>query len=112
MDSKRRLLCFLNTMALYSLPEQSSGFRADANARLELVKEAGFDGIQFANPATEGELAHCRALGLRVCGSGRINRTEDAKTLAELAAKSGYECVTLHVGWGLEDDKEAARLIE
>ncbi len=24
----------------------------------------------------------------------------------------GYECATLHVGWGLEDDDDAARLIE
>jgi pentose-5-phosphate-3-epimerase len=25
---------------------------------------------------------------------------------------TGHECATLHVGWGMEDDDEASRLIE
>src|SRR5581483_8947368 len=30
----------------------------------------------------------------------------------EQLAGNGYECATLHAGWGLEDDDDAARLIE
>lgn len=53
-----------------------------------------------------------RAQGLGVCGSGRVNHPKDAYRLAEEAREAELECLTLHVGWGYEDDDEAARLIE
>ena len=49
---------------------------------------------------------------MSIAASGRVNVPHDAPTLAERAAGDGYECVTLHVGWGLESDDEAAALIE
>lgn len=79
---------------------------------LEDVKNAGYLGVQFASPATQSELQNCRQLGLEFAASGRINEFEKTKPLAEQWAGEGFVCATLHLGWGLEDDSEAARLIE
>jgi hypothetical protein len=46
-----------------------------------------------------------------VAASGRVNGPEEASPLAERIAGDGYECATLHVGWGLEDDDLAGQLI-
>ena len=48
--------------------------------------------------------------GAMQAGSGRINEPRDADTLAREARDAGLECVTLHLGWGLEDDDDAVRL--
>ena len=44
--------------------------------------------------------------------AGRVNQPSDADTLAEQWAADGFECATLHAGWGLEEDNDAFRLIE
>ena len=51
-------------------------------------------------------------MGLGVCGRGRVNTPADAGSLAKEARDAGLECLTLHLGWGIEDDDEAAALIE
>lgn len=109
-DSQLRLL--MNLMALDSLPQSSAGPRGSFEHKLESIKDAGFDGVQFPKMASKEELHQCRSLGLKITGSGRINLPEEALPFAERMADDGYECATLHVGWGLEDDNEAARLIE
>jgi hypothetical protein len=68
--------------------------------------------VQFATLATPEQLAACRALKLGVAASGRINAPEEANSLAQRISGDGYECTTLHVGWGLEDDDVAGGLIE
>ena len=115
MSSGRRaeLRCYMNLMALDSLPESASGPRPGSfRERLEALGEAGFGGVQFAAPATPEQLSDCRATGFGFVGSGRINSPEEASPLAERFAGDGYECATLHVGWGLEDDERAGALIE
>jgi hypothetical protein len=107
------LRCYMNLMALDSLPESSSGPRqAGFRERLDSLAEAGFRGVQFAAPATPQQLLDCRDAGFGFVGSGRINSPEEAAPLAERLAGDGCECATLHVGWGLEDDDQAGRLIE
>jgi len=107
------LRCYMNLMALDSLPESASGPRAGSfRERLDALGEAGFGGVQFAAPATPEQLSDCRATGMGFVGSGRINSPEEAFPLAERLAGDGYECATLHVGWGLEDDDRAGALIE
>ena len=91
------LRCYMNLMAFDSLPT---------------IREAGFDGVQFANRPTKDELSLCRSLGLGYAGSGRVNTPSEAFPLAAALSDDGCECATLHVGWGLEDDDEAFRLIE
>jgi hypothetical protein len=104
-DSQLRV--FINLMALDSM-----GPRGSFHQKLEGIRAAGFDGVQFARFANGEELADCASVSLSVAGSGRINLPAEASPFAERIAGDGYECATLHVGWGLEDDDEAAKLIE
>ncbi len=112
MSGGAQLRCFMNLLALNSLSPHSSGPHGTFQQRLETVREAGFTGVQFAEPATSEDLAICRALNLGIAASGRINVPAEAAAFAEQAAGEGFEAATLHVGWGLEDDTEAFRLID
>lgn len=96
------LKCYFNLLARDGLPPRS----------LANIRKAGFDGVQFVLPASSSELKECLALNLDFAASGRINSVEDAKPFAERCAADGFVCATLHVGWGLEDDVQAGRLIE
>lgn len=113
VEDAGKLRVYLNLMTLESLPASSLGpLGGEFRARVEQVREAGFEGVQFAERGTESELADCRALELGVAASGRVNRPREARHLAEQFAGDGYECATLHLGWGMEDDGEAAQLID
>ena len=100
-----RLRCYMNWLALEGLGPFPGG-------PVTAIHAAGYDGIQFIDPLDNAALAEARALGLGTCGSDRVNRPEDAARVAQSAADAGLECLTLHVGWGMEDDAEGARLIE
>lgn len=97
-----RLKSFFNLLALNGLPGQS----------FEQIRDAGYDGVQFAAPASAEELETCRALDLEYAASGRVNVPDDVCELARQWADEGFVCATLHVGWGVEGSDEAARLIE
>src|SRR5581483_10701367 len=99
----------MNLMAFDTMPGAPQGSFSE---RMRALRAAGFEGVQFAAPATSEQLQTCRELGLGVAASGRVNTPEEAGPLAEKFAADSYECATLHVGWGLEDDGEAGRLIE
>lgn len=79
---------------------------------MQAIQDAGYDGVQFVEPLDLAlvEQAHSRCLG--VCGSGRVNLPEDAERLAREAHRANLECLTLHVGWGYENDDQAVALIE
>lgn len=83
-----------------------------ADGPVAAIHAAGYDGIQFIDPLDTAALAEARTLGLGVCGSQRVNVPAEAAPVAQAAADSGLECLTLHVGWGMESDDEGARLIE
>ena len=103
----------MNLLALEDLPEFSSGPRGRRmEDRLRAIHAAGYDGVQFVAPAEQADLALSASLGLGRAGSGRINRPDEAGPFAARMAAEGQECATVHVGWGLEDDDEACRLIE
>ena len=96
----------LNLATTWSLPAWSTGPRGDEQVVLEAALEAGYRGIQGANPR------RCRDLGL-------VPTTFDLQPvpggLAEKArrwADLGFACCTLMLGTGLESDDEAARLVE
>ena len=98
-----RLRCYMNIQALDGLPQLA--------APLRFIREAGYDGVQFIHPLGGALKDEAEKLGLGVCGSGRVNTPAEAAPLAEEAKLAGLECLTLHVGWGMEDDEEAAALI-
>ncbi len=99
-----RLRCYFNRLALHGL-----GPLADPVAA---IKEAGYDGIQLLDPIDPVTLARAHGLGLGACGSARVNLPEEAGPMVRRAADAGLECLTLHVGWGMESDDEGALLIE
>lgn len=100
-----RLRCYFNWLSLDGLSPFPDG-------PVAAIKAAGYDGIQFIDPLDRTGLAQARAAGLGVCGSSRVNKPEEARPIAQAAADDGLECLTLHVGWGMESDDEGARLIE
>jgi hypothetical protein len=100
-----RLRCYMNWLAL-------DGMGPFAEGPVEAIRSAGYDGIQFIDPLSLDALVEARAHNLGVCGSGRVNIPPEADPLAKAASDAGFECLTLHVGWDLEDDDEGARLIE
>ena len=67
----------------------------------------GFEGVQFTD-----NFRFEPGLGLRHCGLDRINAAQEADTVAARHVDRGDLCVTLHVGWGIEDDTEVSRLVE
>lgn len=108
-----RMRCYLNWMTLDDLPAGSSGPAAtDSEGRLAAIREAGYEGVQFVEPLTREQSVACARLNLGKAGSGRVNQPKDAEELAARFAAEGMECATLHVGWGMEDDEQSARLLE
>lgn len=112
MRCARSLRCYMSLMALHSMQAFPTAPRGTFESQLEQLSEAGFDGVQFAEMASGSQLACCRALSMGIAGSGRINCPSESDTLAERMAGDGYECATIHLGWGLEDDKQAGALVE
>ncbi len=88
------------------LPACSTAPQGDERALHVAVKQAGYMGVQSGDPSL------CRELGLGATGGGRVNEPGDAATVAQEASAKGLDCVTLHVGWGMEDDDQVCRLVE
>lgn len=105
IESRPRFASYMNWLALDGLVTPAGGW-------IEAIRDAGYDGIQFIEPLDPALVDAARAAGLRVCGSGRVNVVGDAGRLAGEARRHGLECLTLHVGWGMEEDDEAVRLID
>ena len=105
MASGPRLLAYMNWLTLEALPEPERGW-------LPAIRAAGYEGVQFIQPTPPELVEKALSLGLRVCGSGRVDDPEDATRLAAEARQLGLECLTLHVGWGNEEEDEALRLCE
>jgi hypothetical protein len=95
----------MNWLTLEGLQEPPEGW-------LRAIQAAGYQGVQFIEPLSTSLVEQSRELGLRVCGSGRVNVPEDAERLAAEARCHGLECLTLHVGWGNEEEPEALRLLD
>lgn len=104
VTSARRLRCFMNLGALQTMMQVGTD-------TLQAVRNAGYDGVQFGQPLDRPLRNQALALGLGVCGSGRVSTPDEAGPIAKEAREEGLECVTLHVGWGTESDDEAAALI-
>ncbi len=88
-----------------NLPAYSSGPKGDARALHEGVKAAGYVGLQG------GDAALCREFGLKVSGGGRVNAPAEAEEQARHGREQGWDCLTLHVGWGHESDLEMDQLV-
>ena len=99
-----------NTGNAWDLPAWSQGPQ-EANgpaAKLQAIKDAGYRGVQ----CSPEDAVLAKAIGLSCTGSGRVNKPEELEPMIESWLKAGYQAVTLHVGWGHEDDAEVDRLVD
>ncbi|MEI8312195.1 MAG: hypothetical protein WCH98_15695 [Verrucomicrobiota bacterium] len=74
---------------------------------LERLAADGFEGVQITDeslPVSGSPIPHC--------GLDRINLPEEADAIAAKHAARGDQCLTVHAGWGVEDDSEVFRLVE
>lgn len=96
----------LNVGTTWSLPSWSSGPHGDEQVVVEAARDAGYRGVQGANPR------RCRELGLVPTTFGIHATPGGLADQARRWADLGFACCTLMVGTGLEDDDVAARLID
>jgi len=99
------LRCYMNMGTLDDLPESSNFPGGDNDAIYAAIKEAGFEGIQGGDPKL------CQKHGLGAASDGRINAIGEADALIHEKKDAGFSCVTLHVGWGVEDDNEVDGIV-
>lgn len=102
-----KLRVYLNTGNLTSLPDHSIWPQLHGSKAAERLRSDGFDGIQLdgAEPALNARD------GLPYCGLDRINRPEEADSIFVKHKENGESCISLHVGWGMEDDDEIDLLV-
>ena len=67
----------------------------------------GFEGVQVT---TDDPIP--ADVPLLYCGLDRIDKPEEADAIAAKHAARGDQCITVHAGWGIEDDDEVFRLVE
>lgn len=88
------------------LPEFSTGPQDGDRQKHEAMANAGFKGVQDGVP----EL--CKDLGLELTAHARVNKTGDLDDLLPQWKNLGYNCATVHLGWGMESDQETDVLAE
>lgn len=101
------LRVYLNLDTLVDHPGFEFQDRFGRNACVQRVHADGFEGVQYTNKFPFGP-----GLETAYCGTDRINIPSEADSVASRHADRGDLCITLHVGWGIEDDAEAFRLVE
>lgn len=81
-------------------------------AILDAIQAAGYDGAQFRDAQLAAAIAECVQRGLGMARFLEIRVPSHAAPAAEPLAAQSAECGIIHLGYGLEDDNEAAHLIE
>lgn len=71
----------------------------------EAIVGAGYEGIQDGDPTL------CEQFGLSVTGQFRMNNPGDLDGKMSEWMDKGFDCATIHVGWGIESDQEVDTLI-
>lgn len=102
-----RLKIYMNLDTLVDLPATGEWPRLQGSAACQRLVADGFEGVQVTvaePPAAETLMPYC--------GLDRINTPADAGAVAAKHAARGDQCITVHVGWGLEDDSQIDRLVE
>lgn len=104
-----KLRIWLNLDNLAELRSDSlwpSGLEGQPAARDARLAADGFEGVQVTGTSAPASDV------LPFCGLDRISLPGEADGVIASHADRGEQCMTVHVGWGWEDDLEACRLIE
>jgi hypothetical protein len=102
-----KLRVYLNLGSLTDLPSGSIWPGLQGLARDGRLLADGFEGVQLIH-----DEAPVVGSPLSSCGLDRINLPAEAGPIAGKHADRGEVCITVHAGWGLEDDEEVCRLVE
>lgn len=100
-----RLECYITMGNVDTLPANSAGPVGDLPTKLAAIKAAGFSGIQGNDPKV------CTALGMGCAGGDRYNVPAEVAPSVKKMKAEGYQCATVHVAWGHEDDAEVDALV-
>ena len=106
-DHPPRLVVYAHTWALLELPRLPHQRSWSYEEAIERVIEAGYQGVQGEPERAAGILAR----GLRFAAGGRANTVAEVAALIDRASAEGAEALTLHLGWGNENDAEADALV-
>jgi len=102
-----KLRVYLNLDNLLDLRPGSIWPGLDGLPRYLRLIADGFEGVQLTNddpPLAAAPLPHC--------GLDRVSTPADANVVAAKHVERGDSCITVHVGWGLEDDADVFRLVD
>jgi hypothetical protein len=102
-----KLRVFLNLDTLKDLPTDSRGSGLEDLPLFAQLARDGFEGVQLTTDAPV-----LASLSLPYCGLDRINIPGEANNIVEKHAARGDLCITVHAGWGTEDDDDVFRLVE
>jgi hypothetical protein len=101
------LRVYLNLDNLVDLRAHTVWTGLEGLPRYQKLLADGFDGVQLTTDDTP-----LHGVAIAHCGLGRINTPGEADATIVKHAERGDLCMTVHAGWGLEDDDEVFRLIE
>lgn len=101
-----KLRIYLNMDNLEGLPPWSVWGGLEGAARFARLAADGFEGVQLTS--ADAPPVGC----LPFCGLDRINVPADADEVVRQHSERGDQCITVHVGWGMEDDDAVDRLVE
>jgi hypothetical protein len=102
-----RLAVYLNLGTLYDLRSDSFWFAGAGQSLEEHLLADGFEGVQLIS-----DEAYHAETPLPCCGLNRVNTPAEADGIVRQHAERGDLCLTLHAGWGMEDDDQVGRLVE
>jgi len=109
-DSTRdapKLRIYLNAGNLTDLPKNSIWPGLTGEAAIARLREDGFEGIQLDG----AETAVPASKAFPYCGLDRISLPSETDAIFHKHRANGESCITLHVGWGMEDDDEVDNLL-
>jgi hypothetical protein len=98
---------YLNLDTLVELRSDSVWPGLVGPAEFRLLATDGFQGVQLTNDS-----AAPVDTPLRYCGLDRVNTPAEADNVAAKHSARGDLCITVHAGWGLENESEVFRLVE
>lgn len=101
-----KLRVYLNLDNLLDLRADTIWPGLEGDKRMARLRADGFDGVQV----TSGEPPSPSVMPF--CGLDRINTPQESLSIATKHAARGDQCLTVHAGWGIEEDAEVFRLVE
>jgi hypothetical protein len=87
------------------LPSFSIGPKGNDREKHSAIAKAGFGGIQDGNPQL------CKEFNLQITAHARVNKVGDLEDLLPVWKSLNYNCVTVHLGWGMETDLQMDELV-